>query len=388
MTNSIKLEVSELQTGFEEIFVSPHLSDIKILEILTILRTKFEEMDKDKIKIFDEIMDNYKKITEGAEKTQNSFFFNEYDKLEFSKLLKNHLKLFRYVIYRYKYKNYPLKKTIEDYPPCVQIEPTSICNFRCVMCYQTDRSFSDKKNNFMGFMNFDLYKKIIDELEGNVEAITLASRGEPTLNKKFIEFIKYCKDKFVAFKINTNLSTMTEDMAKAIFENDVQTLVISADAADKVNYEKIRVKGVFEKTLKNLELLNKVKKQYPESRTIIRVSGVKINENQDFEQMKKVYGTRSDSVAFVNYLPWESSYENEINDIKEPCTDLWKRTFIWYDGKINPCDYDYKSVLNKYNIKDISLKDVWNSDYYNSLREKHLNKKRAELFPCNRCTNV
>ncbi len=388
MINSIKPEVSELQTSFEEIFVSPHLSDIKILETLTILRTKFEEMDKDKIKIFDEIMNNYKKITKGAEKTQNSFFFNEYDKLEFSKLLKNHLKLFRYVIYRYKYKNYPLKKIIEDYPPCVQIEPASICNFRCVMCFQIDRSFSDKKHNFMGFMNFDLYKKIIDELEGNVEAITLASRGEPTLNKKFIEFIKYCKDKFVALKINTNLSTMTEDMAKAIFENDVQTLVVSADAADKVSYEKIRVKGVFEKILKNLELLNKVKKQYPESRTIIRVSGVKINENQDFEQMKKVYGTCSDSVAFVNYLPWESSYENKINDIKEPCTDLWKRTFIWYDGKINPCDYDYKSVLNKHNIKDISLKDVWNSDYYNSLREKHLNKKRVELFPCNRCTNV
>ena len=27
------------------------------------------------------------------------------------------------------------------------------------------------------------FKKIVDELEGNVEGITLASRGEPTVNR-------------------------------------------------------------------------------------------------------------------------------------------------------------------------------------------------------------
>ena len=48
MINFIKPEASELQAGFEKIFVSPHLSDVKILETLTILRTKFEEMDKNK----------------------------------------------------------------------------------------------------------------------------------------------------------------------------------------------------------------------------------------------------------------------------------------------------------------------------------------------------
>ena len=130
------------------------------------------------------------------------------------------------------------------------------------MCYQTDKTFSSKKNGFMGFMKFELFKRIIDELEGNVEAITFASRGEPTLNKDLVKFLDYCKDKFVAIKINSNLSNLNEELAEAIFRNNVQTLVISSDAPDKVNYEKIRVKGNFEKLLKNMELLLDIKKNF------------------------------------------------------------------------------------------------------------------------------
>ena len=294
----------------------------------------------------------------------------------------------RYIIYRYKYKTFPLQKIIEDYPPCVQIEPASICNFRCVMCYQTDESFSSKKDGYMGFMNFELFKKIIDEIEGKVEAITFASRGEPTLNKDLIKFLNYCKNKFVAIKINSNLSNLTEELAEAIFKNNVQTLVISADAPDKENYEKIRVKGNFDKLLGNMELLKKVKKKFPESTTIIRASGVKISDNQNFEQMKKVYSKYTDSVAFVNYLPWESSYTNKNNDLTDPCTDLWKRIFVWYDGKINPCDYDYKSILSKFSYDKYSVKTAWNSPHYNELRHKHLNKKRCEIYPCKGCSNT
>ena len=104
--------------------------------------------------------------------------------------------------------------------------------------------------------------------------------------------------------------------------------------------------------------------------------------------MKKTYSKYVDSIAFVNYLPWESSHDNKINNIEEPCSDLWRRVFIWYDGKINPCDYDYKSKLSKHNIKDFTIDEVWNSSYYNSLREKHLQKKRNLIFPCNRCNNI
>ena len=43
------------------------------------------------------------------------------------------------------------------------------------MCYQSDKSFSSKSNGFKGHMSMNTFCKIIDEVEGNVEAITFAS---------------------------------------------------------------------------------------------------------------------------------------------------------------------------------------------------------------------
>jgi radical SAM protein with 4Fe4S-binding SPASM domain len=96
----------------------------------------------------------------------------------------------------------------------------------------------------------------------------------------------------------------------------------------------------------------------------------------------------ADIVAFTNYTPWESSYENPVNDIVLPCTELWRRLFFWWDGKVNPCDYDYKSLLSKWNASDTSISELWNSDYYKMLRTKHLNEQRSEYEPCKRCISA
>ena len=53
--------------------------------------------------------------------------------------------IIKYLINRYKYEIFPVIKKISDYPPLVQIEPSSICNFRCVFCFETDKTFTDKK---------------------------------------------------------------------------------------------------------------------------------------------------------------------------------------------------------------------------------------------------
>ena len=58
---------------------------------------------------------------------------------------------------------------------------------------------------------------------------------------------------------------------------------------------------------------------------------------------------------------------------------------MWYDGEVNPCDFDYKSNLSVGNVKEDSLKEIWNNEKYNILRSNHLNKKRCLHNPCDRC---
>ena len=296
--------------------------------------------------------------------------------------------ILKYLVHRYRYEIYPIKKILDDYPPYLQIEPSSICNYRCVFCFMTDKSLTDKRNGHMGQMSLELFKKIIDAAENKVEFISLASRGEPMACKDISKMLEYTFDKFLNLKINTNASLLNEEKIHAILSGGVKTLVISADAADKESYKSLRVNGNLEKVLKNLELFNNIKeKNYSSSKIITRVSGVKVSDEQKFKDMEKVWGGLVDQVAFVNYNPWENSYDKETNNIKQPCSDLWRRMFIWWDGKVNPCDVDYKSKLSV-SIFNSDLKSLWNCKAYENLRSVHIDEKRNQLKPCNACVVV
>ncbi len=302
---------------------------------------------------------------------------------------KSDKEVINYLINRYKYEVYPIIKKIDEYPPLIQIEPSSICNFRCIFCFETDKTFTDKKSGHMGTMKLDLFKKIIDEIEGKVQFVTLASRGEPLVSKEINEMIKYTSGKFLNLKINTNASLLNEEKIHTILSSNVKTMVFSADAADSDLYKKLRVNGSLEKTVKNIKLFREIqKKHYSSNKIITRVSGVKFSKEQNFDSMMKLWGDIVDQVAFVDYNPWENSYEKPPNGLITPCSDLWRRMFVWWDGKINPCDVDYKSKLNIGNIEKNSIKELWNSKYYQELRSNHLESKRQNISPCNACTVV
>ena len=57
-----------------------------------------------------------------------------------------------------------------------------------------------------------------------------------------------------------------------------------------------------------------------------------------------------------------------------------REMYVWFDGKTNPCDVDYKSQLSmgKLDYKN-NIKKIWNSEFFNDLRKKHLNKERQSI---------
>ena len=298
-------------------------------------------------------------------------------------------KLIDYFYYRFKYDIYPKTFELDDYPPVVQIEPASICNYRCVFCFQTDRSLTKKSNGHMGYMSYEIFKKVIDELENNVHSITLASRGEPLLNKELGNMLMYMKNKFVSIKINTNASMLTEKLSRQILESGVHNLVFSADAANNELYKKMRVNGDLNKVLRNIKQFNEIRRnEFPQNDIITRVSGVRYREDQCMEDMKSLWGSLVDQVAFVNYNPWENTYIAKRNGLNTPCSDLWRRMFVWWDGKCNPCDVDYLTTLKMGNAKVKSIKSIWTGSEYTKLRKDHLENKREKVDPCSRCASI
>ena len=295
----------------------------------------------------------------------------------------------RYLFYRYRYETFPQRKILDDFSPCLQVEPTSVCNYRCVFCYQIDDEFTKKSGGHMGMMSLETFKRIVDEAAGRCEAITLASRGEPLICPKIDDMLQYASGKFLALKMNTNAWFLDEAKCHAILQSDMNTLVFSADAASEPAYSQFRVGGTLDRVLKNVKRFREIQiKHYPKSRTITRVSGVQVPGTPDLDQMEKFWGELVDQVAFVKYNPWENTYEQPINDIGTPCSDLWRRMFVWWDGLVNPCDVDYKSTMAVGKATERSLADLWRSYGYERLRAQHLQKQRSQRSPCNRCTVV
>ena len=294
-----------------------------------------------------------------------------------------------YIYYRYRYDIFPRLQEVDEYPPVVQIEPSSSCNYRCVFCFQTDKKLTTRQNGYMGQMKMELFKDIIDQIENKVYSITLASRGEPLINRDIGKMLKYTKNKFLAVKLHTNASLLHDDLCRDILESEINTLVFSADASGDPLYSKLRVNGKFENILTNIKRFNEIRNsEYSKSNIITRVAGVKFDDEQNMEDMESVWGKLVEQIAFVKYNPWENSYARSENNIKSPCSDLWRRMFIWWDGRCNPCDVDYLSKLETGRIQDKTISDIWTGDRYTFMRNKHQQKQRNYLDPCKRCTQV
>ena len=255
------------------------------------------------------------------------------------------------------------------------------------MCFQIDESFTND-SNFMGSMELELFKKIIDEaVEGGTKAITLASRGEPTLHPKLGDMLEYCAGKFFELKINTNGTRLNDTLIHKILKSGVTNMVFSIDSYTKNEYESIRVKGIFEQVLQNVKRFKEIKEKfYPKSGCETRVSGVKVDKKQSPNKFKNFWKDYVNNVVMVEMENRWDTYHNPKEIMANgACNYLWERMYVWYDGLCNPCDIDYKSELSVGSIKDESIKEIWNGQKFTELRNIHLNGKRNKVYPCDRC---
>ena len=346
-----------------------------ILEII-----EFQNLNPDKFG--DKILDNLKL------KKKLLFDLNKHEELFILKNKSNIIKIFRYLIFRYKFRQCGKEKIDLGYPPYLLIEPVSTCNLRCPFCFQTDKSFTKKP--FMGIMKFDLFKKIIDEADKiGVGAVTIASRGEPTLHKKLDEMITYIGKKNNIFekKLNSNATFLSENICHSVFKNDLTQIVISADHYIKEDYERLRLGSNFEKIVNNVDrLFNIREKFYPDSATEIRVSGIDNDRDLNRDKFHDFWIKRSDHVTASYPIERWNTYENQVHpEINDPCENLWDRMYIWFDGKVNPCDADYKSYLSYGDYNNQSIKSLWNNKVIEKLRNDHKNNFRNKINPCDRC---
>ena len=291
------------------------------------------------------------------------------------------------------------KRKVENNPLPIRlwIEPTSVCNLKCIMCLNK----SIPKNE-RGFMDFDLFKKIIDEASDFVHDIYLHHRGESLLHPDIFKMIKYAKKKNIFTRLHTNATLLTEERSNLLLDSGLDFLSFSFDGYEKEIYEKIRVGANFEKTLSNIRnfllLKKKLKKKSPY--TVFTVIEFTESSKPQDETKKKEFINQFNSLPLDNFVSrrphnWAGDYsigEGKSNFSKEngylPCTFLWYSLTIFWDGKVLPCPQDFFGKNQLGNVKDVPLIKIWNSSALVSLRKKIASRQYEDIEPCKSCDRL
>ena len=289
-----------------------------------------------------------------------------------------------YKEYRKNWERFSKNKFISDYPLLVDIELASVCNLKCPMCYTITKEFRKKVNAKL--MDFDLYKKIIDEIAGNVSAIRLSLRGESTLHKKFIECIEYARDKGIKeISFLTNGSTLDRETFIRIMNAGATWITVSFDGLGD-DYDKIRKPLKYEETLNKLKEIKKIKEEFGRNLPVIKAQGVWDYIKEDPELYYITLSPFVDIVAFNPYIDFNKNPDDKVFIENFSCPQLYQRLVIGADGLAMMCSNDEENIHFIGDAKHETVHQIWHGDKLNSVRELHKKPKGyQEVNVCLHC---
>lgn len=221
----------------------------------------------------------------------------------------------------------------------VEIETTTLCNRNCIFCPLS----KDKKGE--KFMDESLFYKIIDEL-GNMPFegyIWLNHYGEPLLDKRLPKFVKYIRRKLKNVKIGffSNGDLLTPTKAKSLISIGLDLIRISQHDTNPSKQ------------------ISELKKYDWDGKIMFQVENIKSQH----------LSNRCGSVQVETMYPMYC----KLNGI-----------IIRVDGDLALCCNDYYKEVKLGNIKNNTIKDIWNSKKYRKIR-KDLKSGRFYLDICKKC---
>jgi radical SAM protein with 4Fe4S-binding SPASM domain len=246
------------------------------------------------------------------------------------------------------------------FPKRVEIELVSDCNLKCIYC---PRHYV---NNLNGYMDFELYKKIIDEIRNFNPILVLHRRGESLLHPKFNEMLDYLNNDFSEVQIATNSTYLNEDKFESIVKN-ITFISFSLDTEKSFNKTRIPAKYnvVKNKILKFLD--------YNKGRVTTQVSMVNVGQaREEIEEFKEYWKNRVDRVRIYE----EHSTNGEFGTLKnprkdrKPCVMPFYQMTIYENGKVARCNHDWDSD-GMGNVKENSIEEIFNNQKYRDLRKQH-----------------
>lgn len=297
------------------------------------------------------------------------------------------------------------KKAVQwGMPFTISFEPTTACNLKCPECPSGLRAFTRPTGN----LKEDFFRETIDDMYQELLYLIFYFQGEPYINPKFLDMVKYANQKGIYTITSTNGHFLNDKNAKETIESGLDRLIISVDGTTQEVYENYRKAGNLESVLQGARNVVKWKKKL-NSQTphiIFQFLVVRPNEHQipEIYDLAKEIGI--DEVKLKTAQVYEYEHGNDLiptigkyaryeqkkdgtwrvkNKLLNHCWKLWHSCVITWNGIVVPCCFDKDATHHLGDLKEQSFKEIWSGKEYVKFRQQLL-KGRDQIEICTNCT--
>jgi radical SAM protein with 4Fe4S-binding SPASM domain len=287
----------------------------------------------------------------------------------------------------------------------LQLAVANICNFRCGYCPCSAPDLLKKNHVRKGIMDFELFKKIMDDLDDfpqQIKILRLVKEGEPLLNKRFADMVRYAKTKqpSVTVDTTTNATLLTPELSDAIIDAGLDKIFISLQGIHAEAYQRISDVIVdFDRLVENILYFCSNRRQ---CKVYIKVPDIGVNESEK-EEFFRIFDRYVDEMFVEHIIPTWPDFD--ISHVKKDdgigyyggpvypeyikvCPTIFYNLNIDFDGAMAPCPLDWAHITMLGNVREQSLLELWNGEKINALRRQHLRGERASHPLCGKCVTL
>lgn len=207
---------------------------------------------------------------------------------------------------------------LRSYPKRLQILPTMRCNYRCLMCFQSEDVHKNGPE-----LDFAIMEKI-ERILPYVKSVYFTG-GEPLLYHEYDRMIGMLQKYKCDLSISTNGSLMSGKRLEMLFKA-MHTVKISLDAATPETYAKIRRGGDFSRVVRNIIALQKLKLDNNSIFPLVHLSMVAMKSN--IAELSRLVvlahglGISRIRVGHVSISPWQTELKGESLKLHKEESDL------------------------------------------------------------------
>jgi MoaA/NifB/PqqE/SkfB family radical SAM enzyme len=269
-------------------------------------------------------------------------------------------------------------------PTFLQVELTNHCNLNCAMCSR------GKQLRKLGHMEPELALKIIRQsAQFAYPLIWFHAFGEPLLYPYLEEVLKYFRQSgYGAGGISTN-GLLLDEHRRRLLVRYCRKVLVALDTTREEVYKQLRVNDHFAMVKENLRLLIE-EARGTELKIGVQCLRTRLNQDETLEDFERTFG-RHDQVTYIYKRTVQYPRGRDFTSTEYQC--LEKRRCDWpywqmsvlYDGNCSLCCWDYDAEQSVGDVRETSLRDIWNGETAANLRSRLAAGELSTLPLCRAC---